>query len=425
MASLLQFTVGNFLSFCDKKTFSMKASSIQDDPRSNVVVQNRYKLLRTAAVYGANSSGKSNLIRAFTAMGEMVLMSIKLNDSDLLNYRPFLLSNETKEAPTHFEIVYVEDSKRIRYGFEYTLTEIVAEWLFMKESTHAEKPLFIRTREGIGIVDADFPEGIDLEEKTNDNRLFLSLVAQLGGTISKQIMQWFKYGYSTISGLESLGYAAFTKNMFLNNRAECKEALAFFKKLQLGFQDVSTEMREVDAHTFDKAPDEIKNLLNKLKGKKQMEVLTKHHVYNKAGKIVGEEIFSLENDESAGTNKIFELSGPIFDTLAKGTVLIVDELDAKMHPLISQYVVDLFNNPDTNPYCAQLIFTTHDTHLLSSKSLRRDQIWFTEKDKQECTDLYTIMDIRLPDGTKPRNDSNYERNYINGRYGAIPYIVNF
>ena len=118
------------------------------------------------------------------------------------------------------------------------------------------------------------------------------------------------------------------------------------------------------------------------------------------------------------------MAGHIFEVLDSGWVLVIDELDAKMHPLISQQIIKLFNDPKTNPNNAQLIFTTHDTHLLSSKMLRRDQIWFTEKNDVEQTDLYCLTDIVLPDGSKPRNDANYEKNYIAGRYGAIPYIVN-
>ena len=116
------------------------------------------------------------------------------------------------------------------------------------------------------------------------------------------------------------------------------------------------------------------------------------------------------------------MAGPIFDTLSHGSILVVDELDAKMHPLISREIVSLFNDPERNVKGAQLIFTTHDTNLLSARLLRRDQIWFTEKDEQERTDLYNIMQIVLPDGKKPRGDGNIERNYIRGRYGAIPYI---
>lgn len=149
-----------------------------------------------------------------------------------------------------------------------------------------------------------------------------------------------------------------------------------------------------------------------------------HNQYNRNGKVCGSVKFHFDERESSGTRKLFDLSGPVFDTLFNGSVLIIDELDAKMHPLISQYIISLFNNKETNPKNAQLILTTHDTHLLSQKLLRRDQIWFTEKDDSEQTDLYNLMDIVLPDGTKPRNDSNYEKNYIAGRYGAIPYIVN-
>ena len=151
---------------------------------------------------------------------------------------------------------------------------------------------------------------------------------------------------------------------------------------------------------------------------------TLHQLYDKSGMVCGTIEFQFDEKESAGTRKLFDISGPIFDTLARGAVLVIDELDAKMHPLISQQIIQLFHNPATNPLNAQLIFTTHDTHLLSSKMLRRDQVWFTEKNDVEQTDLYCLTDIVLPDGTKPRNDANYEKNYIAGRYGAIPYIIN-
>ena len=426
MATLLQFTVGNCLSFSEKKTFEMIASSIKDDPITNVVSQNRYKYLKTAAIYGANSSGKSNLVKAMGLMGNMVTESVKLNDNDDLPYDPFLLSNESKNKPTHLEIVYLQDNIRVRYGFEYTLTSITEEWLFIKKGNASENVLFIRNQEGIGVSDDTFSEGVGLEEKTNDNRLFLSLVAQLGGTISKQIIEWFKTGYNVISGLNSSGYKGFTKRMFLKKGKGCDDAFNLFKKLQLGFQSVFATENDIDEDILlSKIPSELKDkILKDLKGKKSIDIITTHKIYNKKGDIIGEESFDLQKRESAGTNKIFDLAGPIFDTLLNGTVLVVDELDAKMHPLISQYIISLFNNPESNPKNAQLIFTTHDTHLLSSNMLRRDQIWFTEKDKQERTDLYSIMDIVFPDGSKPRSDSNFEKNYINGRYGAIPYIVN-
>lgn len=404
----------------------MEASSIKDEPLTNVFIHNRHKMLCSAAVYGANSSGKSNLVRALNTMGQMAIDSVKLNDNDELIYDPFLLSEETKNKPTYFEIVYLQDTNRVRYGFEYTLTHITGEWLFIKKGNKQEEPLFLRTKEGIGVTEA-FQEGAGLEEKTNDNRLFLSLVAQLGGDTSKQVIEWFKTGYNVISGLNNRGYSGFTKLMFLKKEKGWEQACQLFQNLQLGFQNIFTDEHEINETSLPSdLPVEVKTkILNELKGEKSLEVLTTHKIYNKKGNAVGEEIFNLGQRESAGTNKLFDLAGPVFDTLLKGKLLVVDELDAKMHPLISQYIIKLFNNPEANPNHAQLLFTTHDTHLLSANLLRRDQIWFTEKDKQERTDLYSIMDIVLPDGSKPRGDGNLEKNYIAGRYGAIPYIMNY
>lgn len=423
---LLQFTVGNVLSFKDKRAFTMEASGIKDTPVDNIIKSEAYKVLRTAAVYGANSSGKSNFIKAFAMMGELVLNSVKLNDSEELTYDPFLLSTETVEKPTYFEIVYLLGNMRFRYGFENTLHKIVGEWLFVKDGNKKEKVLFVRNTEGIGVAD-EFKEGEGLEEKTNDNRLFLSLVAQLGGEISKGIIEWFRSGYSVLSGLSNKGYTGFSKIMFFQKLSGCDEARRFFRTLELGFKDINVTSQEFDESQLPSyMPSDLKKeLVEKLSGKKSLDIFTIHKKYNKKGEIIGEESFNLAERESSGTRKLFDLAGPIFDTLLKGRTLIIDELDAKMHPLISEYIIKLFNDPKSNPNNAQLIFSTHDTHLLASNLLRRDQIWFTEKDKQESTDLYSIMDIVLPDGTKPRNDSNYEKNYINGRYGAIPYVGNY
>ena len=164
------------------------------------------------------------------------------------------------------------------------------------------------------------------------------------------------------------------------------------------------------------------SIAKELAGKQLVHVFSSHKIYDEEGNAIDSADFDFSEMESAGTQKLFDMAGPIFDTLYRGAILVVDELDAKMHPLISRELVSLFNDPERNPKGAQLIFTTHDTNLLSSNLLRRDQIWFTEKDQMERTDVYSMRHIVLPDGTKPRGDGNMERNYIKGRYGAIPYI---
>ena len=405
MVTLLQFTVGNYRSFHQARTFSMVPSSIQDNPKECVVAEGHYRYLTAAAVYGANSSGKSNLVMALATMKRMVLNSVKLNDHDFLFYDPFLLAEDSGNQPTHFEIVYLDaDETRVRYGFDYTLRQIEREWLFISKKNKKELPYFVRDEEGIGVDEMLFAEGIGLEERTNDNSLFLSLVAQLGGTISKNVLDFFNSGYNVISGLNSQGYEGLTERQFLNKEAESVDALQFFKDLQLGFIDIETDEHEIE------------------KGRKAIDVFTVHNIYNKDGEITGKQRFRFDYCESQGTQKLFELAGPLFEALRHGRLLVMDELDAKMHPLISQHIIKLFSSEKTNQHHAQLLFTTHDTNLLSSHLLRRDQIWFTEKDKAESTDLYSLMHIVLPDGTKPRGDGNLERNYIKGRYGAVPYL---
>jgi AAA15 family ATPase/GTPase len=417
---LIEFTVGNFLSFNQKRTLSFEAKGISE-LKDNVVKCSNFKLLRSAVVYGANSSGKSNLLKALDKMRDTIISSVKLNDTDELDYSPFLLNIESENSPTFFEIVFIYVEQRYRYGFEYNLSQIINEWLFVGKK---EKPLFIRTIDGIGVTDK-FEEGIGKELSTNNNRLFVSLVAQLGGAISKQIIEWVK-SYNVLSGIDHKDYYGFTTRMLHKKLEGCEKSLSLFQTLKLGFKDLMTLESEFNPLDIpEEMPKSLKSkLMKELAGKTQVSLKTIHNKYDKKGNLVDSVAFKKDSNESEGTNKIIDLSGPIFDTLSLGKVLIIDELDAKLHPLITTHIVNLFNDPKTNPNCAQLLFATHDTNLLNTDLFRRDQIWFTEKDEYEQTDLYSLYDFNLPDGTKVRNDSNIEKNYIRGRYGAIPYISN-
>jgi AAA15 family ATPase/GTPase len=416
---LIEFTVGNFLSFNTKRTLSFKAAAISD--LDHTFEAGRYKLLPAAVVYGANSSGKSNLLKALATMRNVLLQSVRLNDKDPLDYKPFLLAENSANEPTFFEVEFLLENKKIRYGYEYNQTKIINEWLF-ETTAKAEKPLFVRSEDGIGIDD-NFKEGQGKEEATNDNRLFVSLVAQLGGDTCKKIIAWFQK-MNLISGLSNEGYSDFTMTMIQNKLNGFENALQLFKKLQLGFNEiiprettiVTDVMREQVAEPF-------KDIVKGIDGKKFWLLKTLHNKYNSEGHIIDTVIFDKNNQESEGTKKVIDLTGPVFDTLLGGKILMVDELDAKLHPLLTREIVSLFNSRETNPNHAQLLFATHDTNLLSADLFRRDQVWFTEKDLVEQTDLYNLVEFRLPDGSKVRNDSNLERNYIRGRYGAIPYIT--
>lgn len=389
---LVRFTFGNFLSFNAKKTISLEANGISE-LKSNIASFKAEKILRSSVIYGANSSGKSNLIKAFERMRELVLTSVKLNDLDELNYSPFLLSTESENQPSFFEIVFWKDALRYRYGFEYNLTNIENEWLFRGKSEKSEKHLFIRTIEGIGISE-NFKEGKGNESKTNDNRLFVSLVAQLGGSISKSILEFFN-NYNVLSGIEHNDYTGFSTRMIHKNLIGCSDSLELYQKLKLGFQEIKAIESDFNPSELPSTiPVNLKSkLIKDLGSMRSVNLKTIHHKFDKKGNIVDFVLLDKEKNESDGTNKIIDLSGPIFDTLKLGKILIIDELDTKLHPLITMKIVELFNSPEHNPNNAQLIFVTHDTNLLGEALFRRDQIWFTEKDPQEQSDLYSLYDF--------------------------------
>ena len=407
---LHEFSVENFRSIKERKTLCLQAQEIGEDIEGNVACELEYNILKSLSVYGANSSGKSNLLAAVSAMRIIVISSAKLNEGEELLYRPFLLS-ETDNEPTLFEIVFTQSGYCYRYGFTYTLYKIEEEWLYRSTTPSSqEEMLFLRSLKEVETDNKLFAEGRDNEKRLNGNRLFLSLCAQLGGKISNSLMFWFSYSLNVISGLQSGSLQFYSRNWFAKDNDNRDKALEFFKKLQLGFENLAVRQKQIKSSFTD---EEVVNTLFSI-----------HNKYNSEGEICGSIERNFEDMESEGSQKLFDLTGLIFSTLHSGSVLVVDELDAKMHPLISQYIIRLFNNSESNPNNAQLIFSTHDTHLLSSKLLRRDQIWFTEKDNKEQTDLYCLTDIVLSDGSVPRNDTNYEKNYIAGRYGAIPYIIN-
>lgn len=439
---LIQFDVGNYKSFKDVVTFSMVAAQIKAkdkrlDENNVFKVDDELSLLKSTAIYGANASGKSNFISAVHFMKQFVLGSSKDTQADeAIPVEPFRLNTDTACQPSFFEMVFIIDSRRYRYGFEVTPEKVVAEWLY-HVPTIREAKLFER-RDGKIEVPVAFKEGKDLIDKTRDNALFLSVAAQFNGAISKKILQWFKH-LGIISGLADMGLRAYTVETFGNNKYR-DEILRLMKKMDVGVEDIQLRkspltlplVDKVPGELADKVPDEFKGLIKNLIGlneelkkispdSEQTDILTTHRKFNADGQFAGVELFDIDDNESEGTKKIFAMAGPLVDTLKNGKVLLVDELDARLHPLATRAIINLFNSKETNPQNAQLIFATHDTNLLSKDIFRRDQIWFAEKDKFSATHLYSLVEYKV---RKVRNDASFESDYIQGRYGAIPFIGN-
>jgi AAA15 family ATPase/GTPase len=394
---LIEFTVGNHLSFKEKKTLSLEAAPIKEF-EENVFQIADYDLLKSAVIYGANSSGKSNLIKSLSTMRDIVVDSSKMSSADKIAVKPFLLNIDTENAPSYFEILFFIDNIRYRYGFEVDEKEIHSEWLFQCKSKK-ESLLFIRDKDKIEIT-KDFIEGKGIEERTRENALFLSSVDQWNGAISKKIVRWFDEGIHILSGIKHEDRRSATTQFSKDSKPNAYMNL-FIADFGLGFNEFQVDFN------------------------KNEKVVTHHNKYDKAGNVIGDQWFDLLTEESSGTNKVYDLAGHIMIGLLLGNLTIIDELDAKLHPLLTMSIVKLFNSSDHNPKNAQLIFATHDTNLLTYGAFRRDQIYFTEKNQFEETDLYSLVEYKNENGEKIRNDRSFEKDYINGRYGAIPFIGDF
>lgn len=423
---LIQFSVKNFKAFKDKATLSLVASNYDKDIREeeNVIVNEgrNLRLLKSAVIYGANASGKSKLIEAIAFMRSFVVNSSK--DSSLgeaIDVEPFRLSNETENEPSEFEIIFSLNNIVYRYGFEVTPENIVSEWLYYKPKTK-EVELFYREEDTYDIHETHFKKGKTVvnEGLVRKNALLLSVAAQFNDKTSNNVIDWFKR-LKAISGLDERGYQGYTmgKTQDLASKIEILELL---KAADLGIIDLQLEA--LDVNKLPKGlPKEIREeLIRELKendGKYVSDVLTSHKKYNNNREYVGNVTFSLDDDESSGTRKFFALTGPILDVLENGHILIVDELDSKLHPNLVCKLVSLFNSKEVNKKNAQLIFNTHDTNLLSSDLFRRDQIWFTEKNKHGEARLFSLADFK---SDEVRKKESFEENYIRGKYGAIPYL---
>ena len=444
---LIEFSVANYRSFRDKVTFSMVASSLKaknaELNETNLFsAHGRLELLTSAAIYGANASGKSNLIAAMNFMRHFVIHSANIREEEDqagIEVEPFRLSTETDSEPSFFEVVFVVKERRFRYGFEVTSERVEAEWLYVAPKARESK-LFEREEDTIEPGEKFRAEGGDLVERTRPNALFLSVCAQFNGKVAREVLGWFRSLGITTSLMDlDEGMRRFTERMF-RDEDSAKAIENLLTQLDLGIDAIHLERVVVPTPRLlplpDDAPEELRKLHNEdqkmeaalesvqeafselsdLSSGEREVVRTVHRKVGDGDQSDLKELFDLDGHESEGTKKLFSLSGPLVDTLRRGDVLIIDELDARLHPLLTKEIVSLFNDPVRNSKHAQLVFATQDTNLLDNQLLRRDQIWFVEKDRQGASYLYSLAEFRV------RNDATYEKDYIHGRYGAIPFL---
>ena len=414
---LIQFRFKNFKSFKDDTILDLSATKITEHS-DRVVQAGNEKVLSTAAIFGANASGKSNVIEAFRFMATYVIESFafggegdeKKSKTKKLKHTPVLCDKESRDSESSFEVYFITSEetgcKSYNYGFTLEQNGVVEEWLNTKSKTaRTYKSVFYRNRDELDLsgLPAKSQEIIrlTLERET----LIVSLGAKLKISKLKCIRDWF---YNT-------NFANFgnpLENAFLSSL------------IPDGFADSKDVQQKVVDYfaTFDSSI--VGFNVEVIKGDDED---SRHVRIDAMHKVIGsDELASIPlEEESDGTLKMFALYPALQDTLESGGVLFVDELNARLHPLLVRGFLITFLNPTTNPKHAQLVFTTHDSWQLSNNLLRRDEIWFTEKAQTGVSTLYSLADFVDVDGIKIRKDESYEKNYLLGKYGAIPTLRYF
>jgi AAA15 family ATPase/GTPase len=422
---LLQFSIKNFKTFREKAALSLIASGYDKETREeeNIYTEQKFgfRFLKSAVVYGANASGKSNLFDAVASMKHFVINSSKESQKgDRINVQPFLLSRETEKEPSEFEVVFLSGDTLFRYGFEATRQEIVSEWLYYKPKTK-EIELFYREGDKFDVHERSFTKGgtIVKEGLVRNNALLLSTAAQFNETIAITVIDWFKR-LKILSGLNEPDYQDFTTGRTEDTMHKAK-ILELVRAADFGIRDIKLQKLDIDNLPKGMSKEMMDKIIKKVDEENVefvSDVLTIHKKYDSDKKVIDHVSFSLD-DESSGTKKFFALAGPILDVIENGYTLVVDELDSKLHPNLVCKIVSLFNSGKINKKNAQLIFNTHDTNLLSAGLFRRDQIWFTDKNKYGEAKLYSLSDFK---SDEVRKNESYEDNYIRGKYGAVPFL---
>lgn len=428
---LVEFSLANYRSFGDKQTLSLLPVPKQKDFEGNIIVKDNHSALNAIALYGSNASGKSNLLRSIGVMESIIRNSARTSSTTKLPYDPFKLKEGYTNKPTEMEMIFVVDNKRYRYGFSYTQTNIVSEWLYRK-NIGREVPVFLREYDAID-VRASFQGSkklIDTAiEATRNNALFLSQCDALNVEEAKNIISWFN-SIQVINGLNTEKHESTTVELWQQQNYHDK-INQYLNMISLDIQKIDIAVREIEEKNL--PADLPSTIREKLIGAKQYTVKSLHQMYSKDNHPTETPIlWDFNSHESEGSKKALQLTGPILKALLNGEILIIDEIDAKLHPIMTLNIIDMFLDSSCNLKHAQLFFATHDTNLLSYARLRRDQIYFAEKNKWESTEVFSLADFVYfgeRNGKavkeKERKDSDKERRYMEGRYGAIPLLGEF
>ncbi|MDZ7900922.1 MAG: ATP-binding protein [Arcicella sp.] len=444
---LVEFSVSNFRSIKEMQTLSFLATAVNEHEDTHVFQANeKTRLLKSIGVYGANSSGKSNLVKAIGAMLGFIKAPFDEKYKFQEQIQPFKYNTATRNEGTFFQIIFILDKKTYRYGFVYEKGIIKSEWLFGTAEKNEVK-YFTREEKNISIIKERFGEGVGLDKKTKKNNLFLNVVYEFSDGLVSSILEYLA-DILVIKGVDkliednmlrdmSMQYLGDEKakiellqfikvadeelvDIVLNDDVDLKEQ--FLLGLGVNMKDLKNAKTEEDAKQFlisqldfEKIGIIMQN--NGIDGLIQPNHLlsSKRNIFNEKGEKVGIDISNFDDDASEGTRKLFSYAGRILECINHGGTIIIDEFGSTLHTLLTKAIINMFNS-EKNKF-AQLCFITHDTNLLDKDLLRRDQLYFTEKNSKAETSIYSLAEIK-----GIRNDASFEKDYIRGKYGAIPFV---
>jgi AAA15 family ATPase/GTPase len=418
---LIEFRVRNFRSFRDENIISLVASSDKTFKETNVTdagVRYLPGVLRTAGIYGANASGKSNLVRGIAVMRAIVLQSAALQPGQLFNVQPFMLDPSFEHEPSEFEVTFMRDGVRYQFGFSFTPDRIRSEWLIAYKTAQPQSWYSRKYDKNSEEDEYKFGSHFQGQRKlwqssTRPNALFLSTAIQLNSEQLKPVFDWFANGLTVFEGggiphFGGVPPLEFTINHVQKSPSVREAVTGFLSGADIGISkiEIAKEKGFQQAINFDVATGKFDHL------REEKEILVPRFFHSSPK---GSTLLNLQ-DESEGTQRLFLLAGPLFEILRNGCVMFIDELDRSLHAHLVRQLVGMFQDPRLNEAGAQLIFTTHDTSLLSAGLLRRDQIWLVEKDEDQASRVYPLTEFA------PRKNEALEQGYLSGRYGAVPVL---
>lgn len=418
---LIEFHVTNYRSIRENQKLSMVAAKDTSHQDNNCFPSgiSDISLVRAAVLYGANASGKSNLISALVFMRSMVETSaVGIREGQTLNVSPFRLDPETNNHPSEFEVTFIDNDVRYQYGFALNATRVIKEWLLVYVERKAQR-WFERDYDskndkyqwyfGSHLIGGKKQHQL-WSESTRANALFLSTAVNLNSEQLRPVFNWFVNKLVVIGSNAQI--SPFYTMERIKNGLDKQQIIEFLQAADLGISDVQIKMQKAQQVQF-----RLESGLAAIENKQETDIpiATLFHQGKGKDNFIG---FDL-NEESHGTQKLFAFAGPVIDILRDGKVLVVDELDTGLHSKMVCFLINLIQNSKLNRNNAQLIFTTHNTSLLDTDLFRRDQIWFIEKNNEQASHLYPLTDF------SPRKGEALEKGYLIGRYGALPYFGDF